>query len=156
MNFHQILRPLVPERKLGSQDGFQNASRSTQDGPKRLLKSNFFALEIRLEFGLVLDPMLIDFGSPHDLPKTYMTRFLGVLKLVLFCMIFVSCFGSPPRRPKRRPRRSKTSPRAPQEAPRAPQEAPRGPQETPRAGQEDSGHSKNALLTCPATRRQAG
>ena len=52
--FHQILRPLIPERKFAPQDGFQNASRSAPDGPKRLLESNFFVLEHRLKFGLVL------------------------------------------------------------------------------------------------------
>ncbi len=50
VNFHQILRPLIPERKFGPQDGLQNAPRSVQDGSKRLLKSNFFALENRLKF----------------------------------------------------------------------------------------------------------
>ena len=50
VNFHQILRPLLRERKFGAQDGLQNAPRSAQDGSKRLLKSNFFALENRLKF----------------------------------------------------------------------------------------------------------
>ena len=50
VNFHQILRPLLPERKFASQDGLQNAPRSAQDGSKRLLKTIFFALENRLKF----------------------------------------------------------------------------------------------------------
>ena len=45
VNFHQILRFPIPELYFGPQDGLQNAPRSAQDGSKRLLKSNFFALE---------------------------------------------------------------------------------------------------------------
>ena len=67
--------------------------------------------------------------------------FLGVQK----CSSFLSCFGSPPRRPKRvqeapkRPQEaSRSAPRGPKRPPRALQEAPRGPQETPRAGEEGS------------------
>ena len=49
-DFSPNTRPRVPERKFGPQDGLQNAPRSAQDGSKRLLKSNFFALENRLGF----------------------------------------------------------------------------------------------------------
>ena len=63
VNFHQILRIPIPERCFGPQDGLQNAPRSAQDGSKRLLKTNFFALENRLKFGRVLGPILVDFGS---------------------------------------------------------------------------------------------
>ena len=70
VNFHQILRPLVPERKLGAQDGLQNASRSAPDGSKRFLKSIFFALENCSKFGLVLGPILVDFGLPIGGQKT--------------------------------------------------------------------------------------
>ena len=58
----------LPERNFGPQDGLQNAPRSAQDGSKRLLKSNFFALENRLKFGLVLGPILVDFGSQNGAP----------------------------------------------------------------------------------------
>ena len=61
-------RPRVPERHIGAQDATQNAPRSTPDGPKRLLKSNFFAFENRLKFGLVLGPILVDFGSQNGVP----------------------------------------------------------------------------------------
>jgi len=44
--------------------GGPSAPRSAQDGSKRLLKSNFFALQNRLKFGLVLGPILVDFGLP--------------------------------------------------------------------------------------------
>ena len=63
VNFHQILRPLVPERYFGAQDGLPNAPRSAQDGSKRLLKNNFFGRENRLKFGLVLAPIWVEFGS---------------------------------------------------------------------------------------------
>ena len=53
VNFHPVLRFPIPERSWGAQDDPQNAPRSAQDGPKRLLKSNFFALENHLHFGLV-------------------------------------------------------------------------------------------------------
>ena len=62
VNFHETLRLPIPQRYLEPQDGSQNGSRSAQDGPKRLLKSIFFALENRLKFGFVLDNILIDFG----------------------------------------------------------------------------------------------
>ena len=57
-------------------------------------------------------------------------------KSIFFGMLFLYCFGSPPRRPKRRRRGPKTPPRAPQEAPRGPQERPRRPQEEPKRPQE--------------------
>ena len=143
VNFHEILRPLIRERKLGRQDGLQNAPRSAQDGPKRVLERNFFALENRLNFGLVLDPMLIDFGLPKPLLHVASVVSLGVLKLVFFRMMFLCCFGSAPRRPKRRPSGPKTPPRAPQEAPRGRQERPRRlpeglrrPQEPPKRAQD--------------------
>ena len=50
VNFHQILRLLVPERYLEPQDGLQNAPRSVQDRSKTFLKRNFFVLENRLQF----------------------------------------------------------------------------------------------------------
>ena len=56
--------------------------------------------------------------------------------MVLFCILCLCCFGSPPRRPKRRPRGPKTPPRAPREAPRGRQEHPRRPQEEPKTPEE--------------------
>ena len=50
VNFAPVLRFPIPERFPGPQDGAQNAPRSAQDGSKRLLKSNFFALGNRLKF----------------------------------------------------------------------------------------------------------
>ena len=68
VNFHQTLRLPIPQRFLEPQDASQNAPRSAQDGSKRLLKSIFFALENRLKFGLVLDAILVDFGSQNGAP----------------------------------------------------------------------------------------
>ena len=62
MNVHETLRLPIPQRFWEPQDASQNAPRSAQDGSKRLLKMIFFALENRLNFGLVLDPILVDFG----------------------------------------------------------------------------------------------
>ena len=73
VNFHQILRLLIPERYFGPQDGLQNAPRSAQDGSKRLLKTIFFALENRLNFGLVLGPILVDFEPPKPSKKDWVT-----------------------------------------------------------------------------------
>jgi hypothetical protein len=56
--------------------------------------------------------------------------------LIFFRMLSLCCFGSPPRRLKRRPRGSKTPPRAPQEAPSGTQERPRRSQEAPKRPQE--------------------
>ena len=56
---------------------------------------------------------------------------VGVLKLVLFSMMFLCCFGSPPRRPKRRPRgpqeRLKRLPEAAKSTPGGPKRCPRHP-----------------------------
>ena len=68
VNFHQTLRLPIPQRFLELQDASQIASRSAQDGSKRLLKSIFFALENRLKFGLVLAPILSDLGSRNAPP----------------------------------------------------------------------------------------
>ena len=87
MNFHEILRPLIPERKFGPQDDFQNAPRSAQDVPKRVLKSNFFALENRLKIGLVLDPILVGFGSPKPPLQVVPLVRLDDLNLYFFSMI---------------------------------------------------------------------
>ena len=69
VHVHQILRPLVRERKFGPQDGLQNAPRSAQDGSKTVLKSNFFDLENRLKFWFVLGAILVDFGSRKGVRK---------------------------------------------------------------------------------------
>ena len=73
VNFHQTLRLPMFQRFLEPQDGLQNAPRSAQDGSKRLLKSNFFALENRLKFGLVLGAILARFWLPNPSRKTWAT-----------------------------------------------------------------------------------
>ena len=130
-----------------------------QDGSKRLLKRNFFALENRLNFCLVLDAILDDFGLPNPPPKVEMRVRIGVLKLVFFTMIFSCCFGSAPRRPKRRPRGPKTPPRAPQEAPRGPQERPKRLQEALKRPQEPVKRAlqlQRCLAKMPCHRMQGG
>ena len=91
------------------------------------------------------------FWRPKWGQKIFLARFVWIFLGVHKCSLFLSCFGSPPRRPKRvqeapkRPQEaSRSAPRGPKRHPRAPQEAPRGPQETPRAGQEGSRLSKIA------------
>ena len=71
VNFHETLRLPIPQRFLEPQDGLQNATRSAQDGPKRLLESTFFVFKNSLKFGLVLGPILVDFGLPNPSQKTW-------------------------------------------------------------------------------------
>ena len=133
VNFAPVLRFPLPERCCWPQDGLQNAPRSAQDGSKRLLKSNFFALENRLKFGLVLGSDFGRFWLPNPSQKT-----LGdappfcILKAFVFQVVL--CIAS--RWRKSRPRGSKTPPRAPQEAPRGPQERPRRLQQSLKRPQE--------------------
>ena len=54
----------------------------------------FFALENRLNFGIVLGPILIDFGLPKAPPCWRPTRRLGVWKLTFFGMSSWCRFGS--------------------------------------------------------------
>ena len=124
MNVHEILRPLVPERKLGPQDGLQNGPRSAQDGSKRLLESNFFALENRVKFGRVLGPILDDLGSQIPPKKLGGSPPLLHLERVRFSSYVMHRFKVaqgpakwPQDPPKGAPRGSKRRPRAPQEAP---------------------------------------
>ena len=62
MNFALVLRIPILERFSGAQDGAQNGPRSAQEASKRLLKRIFFAFENGLNFGLVLESILVDFG----------------------------------------------------------------------------------------------
>ena len=50
MKTHETLRLPMSQGFAPPQDGFLNAPSSAQDGSKRVLKSNFFALEDRVEF----------------------------------------------------------------------------------------------------------
>ena len=71
------------------QDGSQNAPRSAQDGPKRLLKSFFFALENRLKFGLVLGSILVDLGLPKRSQIGFAKLRGEVWKFTFFGMLFL-------------------------------------------------------------------
>ena len=141
--------PRVRERKFQSQDGPQNGPRSAQDGSKRVLKTIFFALENRLNFGLVLGPILVDFGSSLGGPKIRMLGPKLVWKFTFFGMSSWCRFGSLPRRPKRHSRGPKTPPRAPQEAPRGPQEPLKRLQEDLKRPQEPVKRALQ-LQRCPA------
>ena len=92
MNFHQILRPLIPERIFGSQDGLPNASRSAQDSSKRLLKSIFFALENRLKFGLVLGAILVYLGLLFGTLQLSPGAPVSLLKLIFFKHVILVTF----------------------------------------------------------------
>ena len=88
---------------------------------------------------------MVDFGSQNGGQNFERLRPFELLFGVQKCSSFLSCFGSPLRRPKRAQKAPKTPQGAPQSAlrwpkrlPKAPQEAPRGPQETPRAVPEGS------------------
>jgi hypothetical protein len=133
VNFAPVLRFPIAERSWGAQGGVQNAPRSAQDGSKRLLKRNFFALENRLKFGLVLGPILVDFGLPKCPHLGSVRLRCGVWKLTFFWHVIVVTFWSPLRRPKRRQRGPKTSPRRPKRRPRGPKTPPRVPNEAPRS-----------------------
>ena len=89
VKIHQTLRLPIPQRFLRPQDGLQNASRSAQDGSKRLLKRNFFALENRLKFGLGLGPILVDFGRPKRPEIFWLQDFFEVLTWVFLGMLFL-------------------------------------------------------------------
>ena len=133
VNFAPVLRFPLPERCCWPQDGLQNAPRSAQDGSKRLLKSNFFALENRLKFGLVLGS---DFGRFIPPKKLGRSPPLLHLESVRFSSCVMHRFKMAQEPAKRLQDPPKGAPRGSKRPPRAPQEASTEPQETPRAGQE--------------------
>ena len=102
----------------------------------------FFALENRLNFGLVLGPILVDFGPPKPSKMNRATPPLFHLEIVR-CSCYVL----------HRFKRLQVPPRTP---PRAPQEAPRGRQERPRRLQEglkrpeEPANRALQLQRCPA------
>ena len=111
---------VFPIRKLffGSQDGLQNALRSSQEGSKRVLRSIFF--RHRFDFGPILVPFWLPLGSllgaqndPKIDPKIYQKS---------SCCKMAS--KTAPRPPKGLPRCSPDSPRPPQDPPRPSQNAP--------------------------------
>ena len=64
MDFHEILGIPTPKRLPGPQDEAPNRPRSAQDGPKTVLDADFERLKNRIKFGLVLGPILDQFGVP--------------------------------------------------------------------------------------------
>ena len=135
-DFSPNTRPRVPERHIGAQDASQNAPRSAQDGPKTVLKTIFFALENRLNFGLVLGPILVDFSLPNAPQKFGRRHPISMLKSFVYRACVLSCFDSSSRRLKRRPRGSKTPQEPPKRLQEAAKSAPRGSKRPPRAPQE--------------------
>ena len=125
VNFHETLRLPIPQRYLEPQDGSQNGSRSVQDGSKRLLKSNFFALEIHLKFCPVLGAILARFWLSFGALSTLDSRTIFALEIDLLFLELRLPSWSPPSRPQRRPRDLQKDSRGAQEAPRLPQEAPK-------------------------------
>ena len=127
VNFHQILRPLLPECYFGLQDGLKNALRSAQDGSKRFLKSNFFALENRLKFERVLRPILVDLGvpKPPSITGCYGRIWLRTLMFLAcnFCVVLDRLWDGP---------------RGAQEASTPPQERPKRLQEAAKSAPGDS------------------
>ena len=91
VKIHQTLRLPIPQRFLRPQDGAQNAPRSAQDGSKRVLKGNFFALENRLKFGRVLGAILVDFGAQNGAQKpdgVMQNRFFWGSKMLFIFVLF--------------------------------------------------------------------
>ena len=86
--------------------------------------------------------IFVDFGSQNGAQNFEWQGPFGLLFGVQKCSSFLSCFGSPLRRPKRAQKAPRGAPQSalrwPKRSPKAPQEAPRGPQETPRAVPEGS------------------
>ena len=158
-DFSPNTRPRVRERKFQSQDGLQNAPRSAQDGSKRLLKTNFFAVENRLKFGVVLAPILVDFGSRN---APLWAPFWRPKSIKKSCLNWTAQNADPrspqdrprppqdppksaPRPPKTTPRPPKSSLRDPQDPPKCPQEPPRSPQDSPRYSQETHKSSQETV-----------
>ena len=145
-DFSPNTRPRARERKFQSQDGLQNVPRSAQDGSKRLLKTNFFALENRLKFGLVLAPILVDFGSrnaplwaPFWRPKSIKKSIKKLTAQNVDPRSPQDRPRPPQDSPKSAPRPRKTTPRSPralQETPKTPQNAPNATQETQKSSQQ--------------------
>ena len=126
VNLALVLRNPIPERDFGPQDGLQNAPRSAQDGSKRVLESNFFALENRLKFRLVLGSDFGRFGLPECPP-------LGTLLTTQIDQKINKKLAWSKSRPKIATRPPKTSPEPPQDPPRRHQGPTRAPQDPPRS-----------------------
>ena len=58
MNVHETSAGVVFGAFPGPQESTQNDPRSAQDGPKPILKSDLFDVEFRLQFWVVLGPIL--------------------------------------------------------------------------------------------------
>ena len=146
-DFSPNTRPRVRERHIGVQDAPQNAPRSGQDGSKRLLKSIFLALENRLNFCLVLGPILFDFGRPFGTLSTLDSRTFFALEVDLFWACYLGLILVASKTAQEGPRSLQIRPGCLQENPRSPQDVPRNPQEAPRSFQEAQALSHICLST---------
>ena len=64
VNFYEILGIPTRKRLPGPQDEAPNRPRSAQDDPKTVLDADFEHLKHCIKFGLVLGPILDQFGVP--------------------------------------------------------------------------------------------
>ena len=75
---------------------------------------------------------MVDVGLPNPPFMSGGVVPFGVLKLVLFSMMFFCCFGSPPRRPKRPPSGAQSPQERLKRLQQAAKSAPGGPKRSPR------------------------
>ena len=131
MKFHQILRPLVPECEFASQDGFQNARRSAQDGSKTVLEGHFGHVKNRTDFQCVFGPILKNFGSQNAfllVPLGWSDRY-GMAVIHDATLISIKCMFLCVAAKQRRscPPNNQDTPKCSQTAPRHPKKHPTGP-----------------------------
>ena len=127
---------LVPSASSKStQDGpkpGQDGLRSTQDGSKTVLKSDFFDVKNRLDFGFVLASILDRFwGHLGGLWGTEIGHFWH-----LFFDDFSVSFQERPRAAQERPRAAQEPPKSAQERPKSAPRAAQERQETPGRAQD--------------------
>ena len=133
VNFHQILRPLIPERYCVPQDVLQNVPRSPQDGSKTVLEGHFGHVKTRTDFLCVLGPILDRSGCQNAFLLAPLEQPKSVKKPIENWTALNVTARSPQDRPK-----------PPQERPKSSQEPPRPPQDTQKCSQEAPSTPKKA------------
>ena len=131
-DFHADLRFPRFFHQNRPQDEAKIGLRSPQDGPKTVLKTTFFDVEICLRFWSVWGSILVTFGAPFG---SQVGAQIGPK--------FDQKSTCAPRRPQDRPRSPKSTPRAPQERPKR---HPEGTQKAPKSGQEPQKGSQQTPL----------
>ena len=97
-------------------------------------------------------PLWVDFGSLFGAQQTSWCDARSAPMLFFFGMLFLGCFGSPPRGPKSAPRGSKRPPkrpRRPQEGLKRPQEPVKRSQDPPKSAQRGSKRPPRAPKEAP-------